>query len=148
MRRRHHFATTGSRMFIDVTAELSTPALVFPRDPRVEKDGATSQSTAMMGDIVAASDACATIRISVHAGSGIESIELRDGPTVLKTLRPYGHTDLGRRLRLTWSGAEYRGRGRNTFWQGAVKIQSAEIDHVIPLNRWNPERLFDVQKHS
>ena len=55
---------------------------------------------------------------------------------------------LGKRLRLTWSGAEYRGRGRNTLWQGRARVNGATISKVTPLNRWNPERKFDHHAHE
>ena len=33
---------------------------------------------------------------------------------VAQTVRPYARGDLGRRVRVLWQGAEYRGRGRET----------------------------------
>ena len=33
MRRRHHYATTGNRAFVSVSAELDTDGEVFVRDP-------------------------------------------------------------------------------------------------------------------
>ena len=38
------------------------------------------------------------------------------GTQVVRTVLPYADADLGRRLRVLWQGAEYRGRGRETIW--------------------------------
>ncbi len=39
MRRRRHYATTGCRMVMDVTAGLSQLAMVYPQDPKATKPG-------------------------------------------------------------------------------------------------------------
>ena len=124
IRRRHHYATTGCRMYLDVTS-----------------DG--PEGIAMMGDIIETSDKVAEVGVSAQAASGIERIELRNGETVLETIRSYDESQLGRRLRITWSGAEYRGRGRNTLWRGVIDVDGAGIARAEALNRWNPERLFE-----
>ena len=81
--------------------------------------------TAMMGDIVDTSDNTAPVSVSAHAASGIECIELRNGENVLETIRNYDESQLGKRVRITWSGAEYRGRGRNTLWRGLIDVEGA-----------------------
>jgi hypothetical protein len=42
-----------------------------------------------------------------------------------------------------WSGAEYRGRGRNTVWRGRAQFDAARIKKFETINLWNPERLFE-----
>jgi len=79
----------------------------------------------------------------VAAHAGIERIEIRNGTTVLETVRPYAEADLGGRIRVLWSGAEYRGRGRNTTWRGRAQLDAAKIDRFEMINQWNPERLFE-----
>ena len=148
MRRRRHYATTGCRIVMDVTASLSQSAIVYPQDPKATNTGAKSQTAAMMGDIVATDANHALIQCHVRYAVGIERIELRDGTRVLKQFRPYDDQSLGKRLRLTWSGAEYRGRGRNTLWQGQARVKGATISKVTPLNRWNPERKFEHDAHE
>ena len=148
MRRRRHYATTGCRMVMDVTAGLSQMAMVYPQDPKAIKTEPARQTAAIMGDIVATDADYASIQCHVHHAVGIERIELRDGTRVLHQFRPYDDQALGKRLRLTWSGAEYRGRGRNTLWQGRARVNGATISKVTPLNRWNPERKFDHHAHE
>ena len=36
-------------------------------------------------------------------------------------------SDLGRRVRVLWQGAEYRGRGRETIWQGKLTLAGNRI---------------------
>ena len=58
-------------------------------------------------------------------------------------MRPYEKADLGERIRVLWSGAEYRGRGRNTTWRGRASFDQAKINRFEMINQWNPERLFE-----
>ena len=52
----------------------------------------------------------------------------------------YGAADLGRRVRVLWQGAEYRGRGRETMWQGKLTVEGNRIARFAPVNFLNPER--------
>jgi len=144
MRRRHHYGTTGCRMHVDVTAELPEGGTLYERNPDAQPNAATHEvSAAIMGDIVKVAAGSAKLKVNVEAHSGIERIELRKGTTVLETVRPYSEVDLGNRVRVLWSGAEYRGRGRNTTWSGRVQLDTARINRFETINLWNPERLFE-----
>ena len=148
IRRRHHYATTGCRIVLSVTADFDTEAMIYHRDPASIDDPQHHLShQAMMGDIVQVNANDAEVNVSVHAHAGIERIELRDGAEVIETFRPYDNHDLGNRIRVLWTGAEYRGRGRNTLWQGEINTGAASIKGTLPINRWNPERLFEQQGH-
>jgi hypothetical protein len=39
-----------------------------------------------------------------------------------------------------WQGAEYRGRGRETLWQGKLALAGNRFLRVAPVNFLNPER--------
>ena len=52
----------------------------------------------------------------------IERVDVLHGARVVQTVRPYAASDLGARVRVLWQGAEYRGRGRETNWQGKLTI--------------------------
>ena len=65
----------------------------------------------MMGDIVQTADDHLELSIEVAAHAPIERIEIRNGTEVVELFRPYTEKDLGSRVRVLWSGAEYRGRG-------------------------------------
>ena len=59
---------------------------------------------------------------------------------MVQTVRPYTAADLGRRVRVLWQGAEYRGRGRETNWQGKLTLTGNRIARFAPVNFLNPER--------
>ena len=96
-----------------------------------------------MGDIVRTEDAAVTLALEVVTQAPIERIEVRNGKQAVRTLRPYGAGDLGSRIRVLWSGAEYRGRGRETNWKGRARFQHASILRMEPVNAWNRERLLE-----
>ena len=125
IRSRHHYATTGCRLYLDVMS-----------------------NGAMMGDIITTDDQAIPLCVDIASHTGIESVEVRNGEEVLETVRGYGAEQLGSRLRITWSGAEYRGRGRNTLWRGVIDVDGASIVTSTPINRWNPERLFEQRGSS
>jgi hypothetical protein len=43
-------------------------------------------------------------------------------------------------VRVLWQGAEYRGRRRETLWNGKLKISGNSIARFAPVNFLNPER--------
>lgn len=131
-------------MFIDVTAGLSEGGTLFHRNPDAFPETATETvETCTMGDIVRVNGDKAEINVKIKAPAGIVSLELRAGTEVLKRIRPYGKDDLGNRIRVMWSGAEYRGRGRNTNWRGRANFTGARIDRFERINRLNHEQTLD-----
>src|SRR5262249_3031379 len=54
--------------------------------------------------------------------------------------RPFAAADLGRRVRVLWQGAEYRGRGRETVLQGKLTLAGNRFARFAPVNFLNPER--------
>jgi hypothetical protein len=40
-----------------------------------------------------------------------------------------------------WQGAEYRGRGRETLWEGKLTVTGNRIARFAPVNFLNPERV-------
>ena len=143
-RRRHHYGTTGCRMHMEVGVELPEAGTLFERNPDAVPETARHRvKSAIMGDIVQTDAGTVTFCGEVHAHAGIERIEIRNGPQVLKVIRPYEECDLGNRIRVLWSGAEYRGRGRNTDWSGRAQFNNATIRRFETINQWNPDSLFE-----
>ena len=68
------------------------------------------------------------------------SVEIRRGCDVLETILPNGSLPLGHRYRIEWSGAEYRGRARQTVWDGSLRVSGAQILSAEPINFFNPDR--------
>ncbi|MBC6440466.1 MAG: DUF3604 domain-containing protein [Rhodospirillales bacterium] len=139
LRARRHFATTGSRMHLDVGLRCESGMKVWSSDPAVD-DGATAATAerAVMGAIVGCSGD-ARLSFSIEAASPIEKVEVRNGPEVVATLRPYGPDDLGNRLLVRMSGAERRGKGSRSRWQGEARVDGAAITAFQPVCAWNPE---------
>ena len=118
LRRRHHYGTTGSRVILDTRVRFDNPAELFRDDPGGQDPSPERVDAAMMGDILRSGDECVTFAIDVHRPSPIERIDIRNGLDTLEVYRPYEEADLGRRIRILWEGSEYRGRGRETIWDG------------------------------
>ena len=144
LRKRHHYGTTGTRLHLDVRATLPTGGQLFDEDPKAFPDTSSESVTeVMMGDIVQTSDDKVTLKVEVSAQNPIERIEIRNGMETLKTVRGFSKSDLGERIRVVWSGAEYRGRGRETNWKGRVSFGGAQIRRMEKINAWNHERKLE-----
>ena len=145
LRRRHHYGTTGTRLYLDVRSKFLTDGFVFDRDPIVfpETKPQITQEV-MMGDIAHTRDQSVTVRCKAVTQAGIERIEIRNGTEVIQTIRPFGSGELGSRIRVIWSGAEYRGRGRETLWNGKAVFTGAAIRRLQKINFWNRERKIET----
>ena len=146
LRRRHHYGTTGNRLHLTVYADFDSPAKLYDQDPQAFDAVSVSEvHTVMMGDIVQTDDAQTTLRVTVNSPTPIERVEIRHGLDTIATFRGYDVSALGDRIRVNWSGAEYRGRGRNVNWNGRAVFEGAKIERLSKINAWNHERLLEVQ---
>jgi len=145
LRRRHHYATTGCRMVLDVRARFDGPAERFEDDPRLGPTRAFAVREATMGDIVR-SDGMVTLAVEALGSAPIERLEIRNGHKTLETVRPYGKADLGSRIRVIWEGSEYRGRGRQTIWDGEARLAGNGFAAVRPINFYNLDK--QVTRHD
>jgi len=116
---RHFYATTGNRSLMDVN--------LITKDKR----------QAIMGDVIDKGHGEPVLELRVVGSCPIEKIEVRNGTKLIHTHRPYGDEELGRRVKVTWSGAEVRGRDRMTAWDGGLKVQNNFVLSAIPVNFWN-----------
>jgi hypothetical protein len=119
---RHTFATTGQRCLLDVRLE--------------GRDGLE----ASMGDIVDVGKQAVRLVLRAVGTAPIERVEVRNGLEVLQVLRSYRAENLGRRIKVLWSGAEVRGRARMTSWDGHLGIPGNTLRDVKPIHFWNPDR--------
>jgi hypothetical protein len=140
MRRRHHYATTGNRAFLSVTAELASEAEVFLRDPAAGPTPSECARRLMMGDIACVADGEVDLAIEVVGSGPIERLDIFDGLALVETVRPYASSDLGARVRFVYEGAEYRGRARTTTWDGSLSVEGARILRTAVINTWNLDR--------
>ncbi len=142
-RKRHHYATTGCRMVLDVRAAFAGGALHYDEDPALGAANGTEVRSAMMGDILRSADAEVELRIDAEASAAIERIEIRNGLEVLEVWRPYAEEELGRRIRVIWEGSEYRGRGRQTVWDGGCTLSGNRFERIAPINLWNLDKKLE-----
>lgn len=143
LRRRHHYGTTGCRMFLATQVHFTNPAKLYADDPNLGKAGFTESKVAMMGDILGSGDRRVDFKVECHASAPIERIEIRNGLTTLETYRPYSEDPLGNRIRIVWEGSEYRGRGRETIWDGSATLTENAFINFYPINRYNLDKKFD-----
>ncbi len=141
--RRHHYGTTnGTRVFLDTRATLATEAEAHIDDPALGGAPSGRSRQAMMGDILAGvTDRTAQFSLDIQATSPIERVTLMNRTEVLEVWRP-DVPPRARRIRVMWEGSEYRGRGRETFWDGSVSLTGNGWSGVRPINRWNQDHQF------
>ena len=140
LRRRRHYGTTGTRIFIDLNATFAEAVTRFSHDPQLGPAREFSVREAMMGDIIRPGAVPMRLVAEIIGTAPVERVEVLHGKQVVRTCRPYAAVDLGRRVRLLWQGAEYRGRGRETLWQGRLSINDNRFSRYQSVNFLNPER--------
>lgn len=140
-RRRHHYATTGHRPFMDIKARAARSVQVFDQDPAVFGEAVSSAPAefARMGDIAAVDSDEVEVTINLHGTAPILKVDIYDGPNLLETVHPQQVAADSSRIRIGWGGARYRGRGRNQAWQGTISTEGNKILDMTLFNVWNPE---------
>jgi hypothetical protein len=148
IRKRHHYGTTGCRMILDVNAYFEHDANLFAADPNLGETTSRLTGSAMMGDILQSGDDQLRLHIKAIGSAPIERIDIRNGLQTLETFRPYYDIELGRRICVVWEGSEYRGRGRETIWDGSATLTDNAFENVEPINRYNIDRKFEQVEPS
>ena len=143
LRKRHHYGTTGNRIILDTHAEFDCESDLYADNPDLGGTSIAKTTRAMMGDIIRSDAEQVNYRINVHSPSPIERIDIRNGTETLETFRPYTKEDLGTRIRILWEGSEYRGRGRETIWDGYAELTDNEFVSLTPINRYNLDKKFE-----
>ena len=140
LRTRRHYGTTGTRLFLDVRGSFDRDVVGFSDDPKLGVAQQFPIREALMGDIIRANGVPMTLNVEVIGTAPLERIDVLHGTQVVQSERPFDVSNLGRRLRVLWQGAEYRGRGRETMWQGKLVLEGTRIERFAPVNFLNPER--------
>jgi hypothetical protein len=141
LRQRRHYGTTGVRIFVDLNASFDQPVTGFAEDPQLGPAEQFAVQQARMGDIIRPGNVPMRLSAEVIGTTPVERVDVLHGTSVVQTFRPYGASDLGRRVRVLWQGAEYRGRGRETLWEGKLTLGGNRIERFAPVNFLNPERV-------
>jgi hypothetical protein len=140
LHRRRHYGTTGTRLFLDLRGTFAQPVTAFAEDPQLARAAESAVREALMGDIVRPGSVPMRLHAEVIGTAPIERADVLHGTRVAQTVRPFSAADLGRRVRVLWQGAEYRGRGRETLWRGKLTLAGNRIARFAPVNFLNPER--------
>jgi hypothetical protein len=140
LRARHHYGTTGARIFIDVRGTFDEPVTRFSDDPLLGPAQEEQVTEVTMGDIVRSGRVPMRFTAEVIGTAPIERVDVLHGKEVAATFRNFAPADLGRRVRVLWQGAEYRGRGRETLWTGKLTLSGNRIVRFAAVNFLNPER--------
>jgi hypothetical protein len=140
LRRRWHYGTTGNRLFLDVRGTFEHDVTGFSEDPQLGPARDIPVREAMMGDIIRPKAVPMTLAVEAIGTAPIERVDVLHGTQVVQSERPFKPSDLGARVRVLWQGAEYRGRGRETIWQGKLAVTGNRIARFAPVNFLNPER--------
>jgi hypothetical protein len=140
LRRRRHYGTTGTRLFLDLRGTFAQPVTAFSEDPQLARADEYAVREVLMGDIVRPGPVPMRLHAEVIGTSPIERVDVLHGTRVAQTVRPFSAADLGRRVRVLWQGAEYRGRGRETLWRGKLTLTDNRIARFAAVNFLNPER--------
>ena len=143
LKKRHHYGTTGSRVILETRAIFDNPAKLFSDDPNIRDVTSKMVNEAIMGDILQSNDGEVLFKIDVHGRSPIERIDIRNGLETVEVYRPYEEVDLSRRIRILWEGSEYRGRGRETIWDGYAELSDNTFKNLTPINRYNLNKKFE-----
>ncbi len=120
MLKRHFYATTGARILLDISMQ-------------------SGKKSAIMGDVIKAGKEVPVFSGKIAGTAPIETVEVFNGEKLMKTYRLYGKKDLGKRVKVIWSGAEVRGRDRAVDWKGSLKITGGKITGFTPVNFLNPD---------
>jgi hypothetical protein len=139
LRARRHYGTTGTRLYLDVRGAFAQDVTGFSDDPLLDPAKEHKIREAAMGDIVRPGKVPMRLAAEAIGTAPVERIDVLYGKEVVKTVRPYAAADLGRRVRVLWEGAEYRGRGRETRWQGKLTLDGNHIVRHAAVNFLNPE---------
>jgi hypothetical protein len=140
LRKRRHYGTTGTRLFLDLRGAFAQPVTGFAEDPQLGPASELTVREARMGDIIRPGAVPMRLTAEVIGTAPIDRVDVLHGTRVAQTVRPFGPADLGRRVRVLWQGAEYRGRGRETMWQGKLSLTGNRFTRFAAVNFLNPER--------
>jgi hypothetical protein len=148
LRKRRHYGTTGTRLFLDLRAAFDADVTGFSEDPKLGPAQELAVREAMMGDIIRPMGVPMELSVEVIGTAPVERVDVLHGRRVVQSARPFVAADLGRRVRVLWQGAEYRGRGRETLWQGTLEVEGNRIERFAPVNFLNPERKVQEVSHG
>lgn len=140
LRGRHHYGTTGNRLYLNVEAKFSEDAQLFSEDPALGRTESQLVSRAVMGDILRSAESEVELAVEIVGSAPLERITVFNGSEPVAIHRGHGVPDLGRRLRVLWEGAQYRGRSREVYWQGHCRLEGNRFERAASFNFFNVDK--------
>ncbi|HEX9469206.1 MAG TPA: DUF3604 domain-containing protein [Bradyrhizobium sp.] len=148
LRQRRHYGTTGTRLFMSVKGTFDQPVAQYDDDPLLGATSSQPSTEVPMGAIVANGGVPMQLSADVIGSSPIDRVDIFHGKTLIRTVRPFSKDDLGKRIRVMWSGAEYRGRGREVNWRGKASMLGNRIERAEAVNFLNPDKPLGHDRDS
>ena len=142
LRHRHHYGTTGTRLFLSITGQFAEPVELLDDDPSLGPCGARPVTTVQMGDIVRPAGQPMRLLVDAIGSAPLECVDVFHGKDLVRSVRPSAEP-ASKRIRIMWSGAEYRGRGREVVWRGTLRMEQGRFRRAEPVNFLNPENPLD-----
>lgn len=140
LRGRRTYGTTGTRLLLDVEARLPAGSERLGGDAERGPAAASPVRTAGIGDIVRVRGDTIELAAEVIGSAPIERITFFNGTDPIAVVRGYTPAQLGRRVRVLFEGAEYRGRGRETFWRGTARLLANRFVRAEAINHFNADK--------
>jgi Protein of unknown function (DUF3604) len=98
LRKRRHYGTTGTRLFLDVRGEFDQDVTGFSEDPKLGPAKEFPVREAMMGDIIRPKTVPMKVAVEVIGTAPLERVDVLHGTHVVQSERPFSASDLGRRV--------------------------------------------------
>jgi hypothetical protein len=120
-RNRRHYATTGARIYMNVTARAGDQHL-------------------QIGDIATSDADKLNLAFEIIGTAPLERVDIFNGLDLVRTIRPWNDQSPLSRLRVTCAGQHYRGRGRLVKWDASTAFSAGTVKRINAVNFWNPNR--------
>ena len=135
-RSRHHYATTGARIYLNVDASFEKKAkLLKDHNDEVEHE----KKDFLMGDAIKTNESFFNLNVDIKGTSPLENIKIFDGLKLIENINPF-EISTKKRFRITCSGQYYRGRSRLVQWECETILTRGKILKIKDINFWNPKR--------
>ncbi len=120
---RRHYGTTGDRLHLHVEARFDCSARRYLVDPLLDPRGAKRGGVGCRHGRHRGARRYPRPHPCPHrSGRPDRAGRLALRRTHTRNPAPYDVGSLGSRIRVVWEGAEYRGRGRMTTWDGRLEV--------------------------
>jgi len=140
LRARRHYGTTGTRLFLDVRASFDGGAERYADDPKLGPTTKAPCTDAVMGEIVRTDATEVKLSVSAVGSAPIERLTVFNGKRPVAVWKPFGAAELGRRVRIVMEGAKYRGRSREVYWRGLIRLEGNRFTDLAAANLFNVDK--------